>query len=237
MANGSMIISDFQNCKLKLFSFEGQCLNDLKIEGYPRDVFLLDDVTVAVAVSVGQPGIHVVKVQDDVLTLSNVIKVHSFTECYGIAIKDGNWVISSKSNIYKVDQDGKAERIYILPGTSAYLASSPDRGHVFASLINSAVGDVSISKLSTNKQTCVSRVGMVMNALGIDTDRDGNLYVCGQGSNNVVQMSPYGTRIRELLTSKDGINRPRAISVCGDRFIVSNQSSTYQDIVHVYQLY
>jgi DNA-binding beta-propeller fold protein YncE len=43
---------------------------------------------------------------------------------------------------------------------------------------------------------------------GISVDNDGNVYVVGNSSNNVVVISPDGQRYRELLSSMDGLLHP-----------------------------
>jgi sugar lactone lactonase YvrE len=43
---------------------------------------------------------------------------------------------------------------------------------------------------------------------GISVDNDGNVYVAGYFSNNVMVISPDGQRHRELLSSKDGLVNP-----------------------------
>ncbi|XP_033760887.1 uncharacterized protein LOC117342758 [Pecten maximus] len=238
MSNGDIIVSDFQNDHLKLFSCQGRCLDVLKINGYPHDVCLVDDSTVAVAVSRGQIGIHVMKVHDSVLTLLTVIKMPE--ECYGVTFKDGKFMVSTPKDIYRVGMEGESEKVDQLPKDCYNLASCPNEKRTLASMRTSKTGDVVVTKLSTGVQTCVMRVGLVKDARGIDVDRQRNLYVCGYESNNVVQMSTCGTRIRELLTSQDSIDKPRAISVCGDRFVVhyvSNESPQDRNNIHVYQLY
>jgi DNA-binding beta-propeller fold protein YncE len=41
---------------------------------------------------------------------------------------------------------------------------------------------------------------------GITVDNDGNVYVAGRSSNNVVVISPDGKRHRQLLSSKEGLS-------------------------------
>ena len=43
---------------------------------------------------------------------------------------------------------------------------------------------------------------------GITVDNDGNVYVAGRSSNNVVVISPDGKRHRQLLSSKEGLSNP-----------------------------
>ena len=46
---------------------------------------------------------------------------------------------------------------------------------------------------------------------GISVDNDGNVYVVGRRSNNVVVISPHGQRHRQLLSSKNGLVNPRLL--------------------------
>ncbi|XP_060082635.1 uncharacterized protein LOC132561935 [Ylistrum balloti] len=72
---------------------------------------------------------------------------------------------------------------------------------------------------------------------GIDVDYEGNVYVCDQQSNSVVQISVDRHKVREILTAIDGIHMPSSISVCGETFVVTNQLPRGENEMHVYQLY
>ena len=63
---------------------------------------------------------------------------------------------------------------------------------------------------------------------GISVDNNGNVYVVGCNSNNVVVISPDGQRHRQLLSSKVGLKNPPVLDY--DRstnwLLVVNKSST-----------
>ena len=63
---------------------------------------------------------------------------------------------------------------------------------------------------------------------GISIDNDGNVYVVGYSTNNVVVISPDGQRHRQLLSSKDGLSCPRVLDYdkSTNGLLVVNQSST-----------
>ena len=63
---------------------------------------------------------------------------------------------------------------------------------------------------------------------GISVDNDGNVYVVGCITHNVVVISPDGQRHRQLLASKDGLSYPRVLDYdkSTNRLLVVNQSST-----------
>ena len=63
---------------------------------------------------------------------------------------------------------------------------------------------------------------------GISVDNDGNVYVVGCSTNNVVIISPDGQRHRQLLSSKNGLSNPGVLDYdkSTSRLLVLNQSST-----------
>ena len=63
---------------------------------------------------------------------------------------------------------------------------------------------------------------------GISIDNDGNVYVVGGDSNNVVVICPDGQRHRQLLSSKDGLVKPRAVDYdnSNNRLLVVNASAS-----------
>ena len=64
--------------------------------------------------------------------------------------------------------------------------------------------------------------------LGVFVDNDGNVFVVGYHSDNVVVISPDGQRHRQLLSSKDGLWSPRVLDYdkYTNRLLVVNNSST-----------
>jgi DNA-binding beta-propeller fold protein YncE len=63
---------------------------------------------------------------------------------------------------------------------------------------------------------------------GISVDNDGNVYVVGYDTKNVVVISPDGQRHRQLLSIKDGLSYPYVLDYdkSTSRLLVVNQSST-----------
>jgi len=53
--------------------------------------------------------------------------------------------------------------------------------------------------------------GVLKDPFGVSVDNDGNVYVVGNRSNNVVVISPDGQRYRQLLSSKDGLEEIRVL--------------------------
>lgn len=166
------------------------------------------------------------------MSLSIVIQTRE--KCYGVTFIDGKFMVSTSKDIYRVGMEGKFKKVHQLSKCCNHLASYPKGKRTFASIYSSTESDTVITELCSGNKMCVIPAGIVKGGRGIDVDYHGNLYICGQTSNNVVQVSMCGTQIRELLTSNDGIDSPGAISVRGDKIVVSNKN---QDEIHVFQLY
>ncbi|XP_052065979.1 uncharacterized protein LOC127705675 isoform X2 [Mytilus californianus] len=65
---------------------------------------------------------------------------------------------------------------------------------------------------------------------GIAVDNDGNLYVVGRKSNNVIIISTDGQRHRQLLSRNDGLSNPRSIHISRERnvlLVVNNKDKAF----------
>ncbi|XP_052059493.1 uncharacterized protein LOC127700067 [Mytilus californianus] len=69
--------------------------------------------------------------------------------------------------------------------------------------------------------------GVLRNPDGISVDKDGNVYVVGTGSNNVVVVSNDGKRHREILSSTEGLEKPQALHYyqSTNSLLVANQQA------------
>jgi hypothetical protein len=75
---------------------------------------------------------------------------------------------------------------------------------------------------------------VVKHPRGISVDNDGNVYVVVRDSINVVVISPDGQRHRQLLSSKDGLVKPRVLDYerSTSRLLVTDKS----DIAFLYMI-
>ncbi|XP_021346691.1 transcription intermediary factor 1-beta-like [Mizuhopecten yessoensis] len=225
-----IVVSDYNNKKLKLFTDKGQYLDELAVQGYPRDMCLMTNNTVAVAVG-GPGGIRVVKVKASKLFLASEINMSNRKYCYGITHTDGKFVIgTSGGEVYSITQNGAAVLLYTHNSTCWSLTHDRMTRNTFVSVSNTNPGSVVVSRLSADKpHRSVMSVGVVMGARGIDVDKEGNIYVCGMDSHNIVQMSRDGAHVRELLTTSEGVHNPCSLAVRGDTFVVTSTSNTDED--------
>ncbi|XP_021378637.1 probable E3 ubiquitin-protein ligase TRIM8 [Mizuhopecten yessoensis] len=235
LPNDHIVVGDYHNKKIKLFTASGKYEDEMKLQGKPYDMCRVDDHTVAVA-NYNAPIINVVKVESSKLTLLSEIKLSNSITPWGITTTGDEFTVSCREVLYNVQQNGNTQHIQTYPFQCYHLVSDPRTLHVYGSQWISMSGGVAVYRLSDGTGADIVTVGVLKNAFGVDVDVEGNVYVCGRESNNVVQMSEDGAHVRELLTSSDGVYSPRAISVCGDMFVVTNESSQNRNYVHVFKL-
>ncbi|XP_033731710.1 uncharacterized protein LOC117321376 [Pecten maximus] len=230
-----IVVSDADNKKLKLFTDKGQFLDELSVRGCSNDLCLVDNNTVAVAVD-NPSGIHVVKVESSKLSLSSEIRMSNGEDCCGITFTDGRFVVGTRGGgVYSVTQDGVTDLLHQYNSKCYSLTHDPVNGDTLVSVYSNIPGNVTVSRLSADKRhTDVMKVGVVRRPFVIDVDREANIYVCGHTSHNVVQMSGDGLQVRELLTSLDGMKYPMAISVNGDKLVVTNYGENH---IRVFEFY
>ncbi|XP_069134003.1 tripartite motif-containing protein 2-like [Argopecten irradians] len=230
--DGSIVVGDYNNQKLKLINTDGDVVDELKVNGIPYDLCLVDNTTVAAAIG---NGVHVVTVTSSKLTLSNVINIGK--TCYGITYRNGEFIVSSGTEVYRVTKDGKTQMLQQCPNCIYALSQDHRTGTLFLPYHINNPGGTAVGSLSTdNLYKDVLNVGIVRYAYGVDVDMESNVYVCGWESNNVVQMSGDGTNVRELLTAADGITKPLAIFVYGDKLVLTNQSRSDRNSIRLFQL-
>ncbi|XP_033757656.1 transcription intermediary factor 1-alpha-like [Pecten maximus] len=230
-----IVVGDCNNNKIKLFTASGKGLDEMKVTGHPIDMCCVDDDTIAAAIVNSE--IHIIKANHANLTLSSKIKLSIEAGPYGITYSNEAFTVSTPTDVYRVSKDGVSTKIASYSNDCYHLTCDPRTGHIYGSQRTSEDGNVAVYRLSDSKLTSISKVGLLKYVFGVDVDGDGNVYVCGWESDNVVQMSGDGTNVRELLTSLNGVDKPRAISVCGNKFVVTNQSSQNRNDVRVFELY
>jgi hypothetical protein len=131
-----------------------------------------------------------------------------------------------------------------------------DKGLKMINLSDKSVSDVINSKMSgldyvatsrdelyyttfsTHTVTCCDLHGtaqwefnnqrVLQHPCGISVDNEGNVYVVGYSSNNVVVISSYGQRHRQLLSKKDGLVRPVVLDYnrSTNKLLVVNECDT-----------
>ncbi|XP_021345626.1 uncharacterized protein LOC110445377 [Mizuhopecten yessoensis] len=237
LPGGRIVVGDDSNREMKLFTEKGDFKFELKLTDASCDLCSIDNNTVAVTLDEVKI-ICIVNVGDSTLTVSSKIKIPKLDEdCFGVTYHNDYFTVGTNKSLYSVPESGgEPKKLLTIRSNCLHLASNQKNGHVFASINTTNPNEMTVIRLSNDTSTDILKVGVVKGTTGIDVDRQGNLYVCGYSSNNVLQMSGDGRNIRELLTSSDGIEHPRAISVWEDRMVITNESEDQINFVHLFQL-
>ncbi|XP_069101158.1 uncharacterized protein [Argopecten irradians] len=236
LPGGCIAVADKENKNIKLYKEDGDFLDAIDLSGKPCELCRVDNCTVAAIVSTGT--INVFKVSNSKLSLTSSIKVDitAGTKCHGITCCNDAFVVGTSTSLFYVRQNGRKEHIHKIGSSCLHLASDQRSGNIFFSLEGNMPNWPAVSRLYSRTITNILPTGTLKEARGIDVDREKNVYVCGFVSNNVIQMSQDGSHVRELLTSSDGINKPRAISVWEDKVVITNQSPNQRNTVKLFRL-
>ncbi|XP_021345653.1 E3 ubiquitin-protein ligase TRIM32-like [Mizuhopecten yessoensis] len=237
LPGGRIVVGDKANQKMKLFTDKGDFKFELELTDASCDLCRIDNNTVAVMLQKVKT-ICIVDVGESTLTVSSKIKIPKLDEtCLGVTYHNNYYTVATTQSLYSVPASGGEPKQLLTIGSKClYLASNQKNGHVFASIHTSTPDKVAVIRLSDDTHTDILNAGFVKGTTGIDVDREDNVYVCGWSSNNIMQMYGDGTKVRVLLTSTDGIKRPRAISVMGDEMVITNESADQKNFVHIFKL-
>ena len=147
------------------------------------------------------------------------------THIFGMAIRGGTIYYCTGNKVLKMlNLSDRSTSDVIKSGMSRvkYVATSGDRLYYTNWLTNS----LTCCDLYGTTQWVFKDKRVLQNPLGISVDNDGNVYVIGYDSNNVVVFSPDGQRHRQLLSSRNGLKNPSVLDYdkSENRLLVVNKS-------------
>jgi sugar lactone lactonase YvrE len=132
-----------------------------------------------------------------------------------------------KLNTFALQGNDNSSRLFVIRNIPC--CSSSNGQHISTvSSIGSVLyihhRDNSIYYTDYHKVYCIKKDGSnvftfispdLIGPYGIDTDRQGNVYVVGWGSNNILRLSPDGQN-SDIITKEDGISNPLTLCFSGD---------------------
>ena len=239
-----LILVDNANEKLKLFTLEGDLLSELVLSTPPWDITCIPGGMAAVTLPVEKKILVVSAANSDCITPIEQFKTTG--KCYGIAYSyyqkelvvacdtpsDGQATVKALSllgqEVRDLRLDANGDVMFTRPN---YVATNPFNADVYLS--DGSNGTVTGVTMKGDFRFRYSENYLKL-PTGIAADNHGCVYVCGNGSCDIHQLSRDGKRIRLLM---DGLHHPRAISFdpYEERFLVTSDGS-YKSIVHIYEL-
>ncbi|XP_069132442.1 tripartite motif-containing protein 2-like [Argopecten irradians] len=240
LPNGHIVLADFGNKKVKLFKENGELVDELTLKGKPWDLCLVDNNTVAVSMGTKRL-ISMINMTSSKLSMISGDDIDTGKQCDGITYKDGQFMVStgysSNRDIYSVMEGQEVNVLHTPSAKPYYLVYDPTTSDVIVSLHTNTEGDTVLYRLSSDGTTTeMAKVGLLKKGNGVDVDEEGNVYVCGRASNNVVQISCDGKIVRELVTS-ESVKEPFTISVSDHRFVLSSDASDSSNYITIHELY
>ena len=155
------------------------------------------------------------------------ITFQNITNCFGVTWVDDNVYFSGR------DSNGEWMRINILDSNGQYISSISSISSIgYVRYIHHRENNIYYTDLS--EVYCIKKDGSDVFTFsspdhtmpyGIDTDRQGNVYVVGFLSNNILRLSPDGQNSDIIMKKEDGISKPVTLCFSRDfmKLFVSNE--------------
>ncbi|XP_069111447.1 uncharacterized protein [Argopecten irradians] len=230
LEDGRCLVSDCGNEKLKMFSADGGLLDEVELS-LCRDICMKDSDTVVVTRH-SEGVISFVKIDSaKKLKFDSESNIRVGKKCDALTFDKVNLVFATSYDSMSYDvckvpvaPDGYRTDI---TWTQSYVTGVTYDTSADAIFLTTAVdGENSVYRIvngDLHEVTCADRLS---SPSGLDSDRDGNLYVCC--AEEIIQISKQG-KIRSLVDVSD----PFRISVCGNKFAVSMKT---QDTIKFFEI-
>lgn len=255
LPRGVLVVWDVANGCLKLFTETGDFLDRLLMPENVADLCRVDGNTVALLVSC-PTKVQLVDVSLCKLSLSYDIAFDEYDGSRLTYSERGYFILSSKTDACSLSKDGQVNHLhrYVANiGRTFNIIADKFGENMLVCLPTYTKGEPAVCRVSGGEQTTLLEVGalrsnggiiprgteeiVLRGAEGIDFDQQGNVYVCGCMSNNVIRMSKDGTNVIPLLTSSNShLDSPLSISVCGNRFVVTHLGGKDRNDIRLFRL-
>ena len=209
---------------LRMYSMEGNDIKQCKLGGEAWDISYHKKSGIIV-VALNKKGIQYV----DEFKAQPTIIVKHMASCTGVTWVDDNVYVSG------FDINGKGV-MHILDSNRKYLFSVNITGNI-GNIWYTHHRDGNIYYTDYNKVYCIKKDQTKVFTFsspnfkgpnGIDNDIQGNIYVVGRISNNILRLSPDGENSDIITKKNDGISQPMTLCFSRDfkKLFVSNKCGT-----------
>jgi len=205
---------------LRMYSKDGKSVKECKLGGASWDISY-HKKSGRIVVALKDNGIQFV----DNFVAQRKITVKNIANCFGVKWVDDNVYVGGRDNNYR-------GRINILDSNGQHISSISSISGI-GTILYIYHRDNNIYYTHLNNVYCIKKDGSnvftfsspdLQGANGIDTDRQGNVYVVGFGSNNIIRLSPDGQN-SDIIMKEDGISNPVTLCFSRDfkKLFVSNE--------------
>ncbi|KAK3580248.1 hypothetical protein CHS0354_012776 [Potamilus streckersoni] len=238
LMDSRILLTDYGNSKIKMFGQDYKYQDSMTLQAKPRCACALSDTEVAVRIPY-QKTIQIIGIKDKLLKIR---EIRSRLQCWGIAVVNDQFVVTTNRDEHQVlilDMHGKEIR--------SVRENSYENDQLIGPVFIKQDKTKSAVYITYHAGNKLLAHDMTWNVLftymnqnlsgpaGIDTDREGNIYLCGFSSHCVQQISAEGKLIKTLISKKEETMYPLMIRFNrnNDSFIVTYDEC---DIVEVYDL-
>ena len=222
LPNNQFLFADEKNERLVVHDEDGTHHHDISVSSKPFDIAVIDSRKIAVTYGRDR---HIEILDIVQHKCERIIKTEN--DCWGIVHRDGNlFVVVYRKGIEVISIAGQL--IAVIPVNVDhvfYLSLFSDKIYY----TDWAENTVNCCDFNGDEVWCFGYDNIVSQQ-GIATDTDGNVFVVGYRTNNVMVTSPDGRRYKILLTGEsDGLNWPTGLSfdASGDRLLICNETNGY----------
>ena len=206
LENGSLVLADFRNKKLKCFDANHQLVSELFLDFQPWGIAEYKPNELIVTLPDAQEFL-IVAIENGGKFTQTGDKIETTTGCHDIHCIEDHIVVACSTEARLLTRTGEIERQfsvsdrgtrYLYPGMDQKLCYTTKKSLVCLHTSGRCEFEFSDKELKSPR--------------GVTRDKEGNIYVCGMDSNNIYQLDAAGNLIKVILSApKDDIKNPYAI--------------------------
>ena len=215
MPVGDIVLCDYYNSKLKLLDSSGTLKDSLMLKAAPWDISVVDDKTVIGTLPLNQQLQYIDVHVYPRLTPGRVLQLNKY--CWGVHVTLGKIFTTCHRGL----SEGEARILDLGGNLLQQLGTNRDGSFIFRSpdyiTVSPSELKMFVSDSDKDTITCMTMDNRVIYQyrdngmkclVGVYCDGGDNILVCGKNSNNIQMITAEGMKQCDLLSSKDGLNKP-----------------------------
>lgn len=207
LPDGRTAFADYLNKIVRIFKTDGSKDFDVTTASNPCDIaYNREDTTLIVTSGQSDKQLQCITIIDiQNKQIKNEIPVAY--KYYGVAVKDGKFICcAAGKGIHSINPHSKSRNdtsdiVCDKIPKFCYVETFGDK----ISQTNSTLNSVICYVIRGSEQWSFKDESVLKGPMGISVDNDGNVYVVGKSSRNVVAISADGQQYKEILTANDDL--------------------------------
>lgn len=217
LPDGKVILTATHHKRLKLLSTTYRVIDHVDLPGKPYDVCIASPDEVVT--SLREEKLLQFVTIDKKLKTSRVMKIG--VSCYGVECHNGEIFVACVGGQY---ENRPMLRVYNMSGRLLRVFErDEDRTQIFSSPRNMVLSPDKTMLHVTDREYGVITIGLFGKVIsryksteldsprGITVNPDGDIFVCGQNSHNVMQINAAGEEIGNVIKDKARLHRPQSV--------------------------